>query len=89
MSPKCLASKADALLTTLGYFPVHSTFSCTTLLPDITASQTVMHLNIKKPLEFFRQENLEKIKVCKYNSCIDIILTPSTIFDSMLPLLNF
>lgn len=88
MSPKCLASKADALLTTLGYFPVHSTFSCTTLLPDITASQTVMHLNIKEALEFFRQENLEKIKVYKY-SCIDIILSPSTIFDSMLPLLNF
>lgn len=54
MSPKCLASEADALLTILGYVTVHRIFSCTTLSPYVRLLQTGTYLNIKKSFEIFR-----------------------------------
>lgn len=60
MSPKCLASEADALLTLLGYFTVHSIFSYTTLLPYVTVPQTGMYLNIKKALNSLDRKTWRK-----------------------------
>lgn len=51
MSPKCLASEADALLSIRGYFTVRSTFSCTALLPHVTVPQTIMDWNTKKSFD--------------------------------------
>lgn len=54
MSPKCLASEADALLTILGYVTVHRTFSCTTLLQYVRLPQTGTYLNMKMSFENIR-----------------------------------